>query len=103
MEPHFGPGLAGRRRNMTGKPVSKTETTVVKDDVKEFNILRDFAPLSAVARDLRVCERTLRRRLHRPDGWPFLLWGGRIYLHIPTVRKLIEAEVSTPNPRRGAK
>ncbi len=69
-------------------------------DVKSFDLLRDYAPLDEVARDLGVCVRTLRRRINQPDGWPYLLWGGRVMLHIPTVRERIAAEVKVKNPTR---
>jgi hypothetical protein len=69
----------------------------------KLNILEGYAQIDAVARDLGVCVRTLRRRIHGVDGWPHLRWGGRIWLHTPTVRKIFEAETKSRNPRRGAK
>ena len=66
-----------------------------------LGLLQDYALLDEVAADLDVSPRTLRRRINGPDGWPHLRWGGKIRLHVPTVRKLIEAETRSRNPRRG--
>jgi hypothetical protein len=66
----------------------------------DLGLLKDYALLGAIADDLRVNPKTLRRKINQPDGWPALLWGGKLYLHIPTVRKLIEAGTRQRNPRR---
>jgi hypothetical protein len=65
----------------------------------KLNILQDYALLDDVARDTNVCTRTLRRRL--AQGWPYLMWGGKVHLHIPTWRKLIDGEVKTRKPAKG--
>jgi hypothetical protein len=65
-----------------------------------LNLLQDYATITEVARDLRVCERTLRRKVNQADGWPCLRWAGRIYLHTPTIRKILEAATCSNNPRQ---
>jgi hypothetical protein len=66
-----------------------------------LGLLNDHALLSEVAADLGVCTRTLRRKINAVNGWPCVRIGGKIRFHIPTIRKLIEAENRSKNRRRG--
>jgi hypothetical protein len=65
----------------------------------QLNILADYATIRAIAADTKVSTRTIRRRI--AGGWPFLIWGGKVHLHVPTVKKLIDAEVRTRKPAKG--
>jgi hypothetical protein len=43
----------------------------------------------------------LRRKIHEPNGWPCLRWGGRIYLNMETIRQLLRDDTRSSNPTRG--
>jgi len=71
--------------------------------MSNLNLLEGYAPVDAIAADLDISPRTVRRRINAPDGWPVLRMGGKDYLHVPTIRKMIEGATRQRNPRRGAK
>jgi hypothetical protein len=64
-----------------------------------LGLLDDYAPLTEVARDLKVHPKTVRRQINKPDGWPFIEWGGKIWLHVPTVKQLVTGNVRKRNQR----
>jgi hypothetical protein len=81
---------------------SKLKGFVVND--ASLDLLKDYALLKDVARDLDLDERTLRRKINAPGSkWSCLRVGNKIRVHIPTLREIIAAETQSKNPRRGAK
>jgi hypothetical protein len=64
------------------------------------DLLKDYCRLDEAAAALHVTERTIRRRIHTPDGWPYLKFGGRIWLHLPSIKKFLAAQTRSDNPRR---
>ena len=68
---------------------------------EDFGLLRDYATIEEVATALHCNPRTIRRKINSPNsGWSFVTIAGRKYLHLPTIRKVIESETVTRNPRR---
>jgi hypothetical protein len=66
-----------------------------------LNLLKDYALINEVAADLGMHPRTVRRKLHEPNSrWSYVIVGGKIRLHIPTIREIIAAETKTNNPTR---
>jgi hypothetical protein len=60
--------------------------------MEPLGLLRDYALLSEVAADLGVSPRTIRRKINQPNGWPCVTVGGKLRLHVPTIRAIIERE-----------
>jgi hypothetical protein len=96
-----GSGLAGR------VPISSAPRSPNNGECpvehRSLGLLEGYALLSEVAADLGVCIRTLRRKINQPNGWPCVTVGGKLRLHVPTIRKIIEAETKSRNPRRSTR
>ena len=91
-----------RGRGRPRKQLDSTDGEVI--DSPPLDLLEGYLHIDEIARAARVHPRTIRRRINQPNSrWSYLMWGGKIYLHVSTVRKLIEAEETTRNPRRGAR
>jgi hypothetical protein len=69
--------------------------------MEPLGLLRDYALLSEVAADLGVSPRTIRRKINQPNGWPCVTVGGKLWLHVPTIRAIIERETRARNVRSG--
>lgn len=63
-------------------------------------ILHGYAPEAEFARANGVTPRTIRKYRGQPDGLPFVVWGGRVYISIEGGRQFIEFRERRPNRRR---
>jgi hypothetical protein len=70
------------------------------NDSPDINLLEEYAPRVAIAKSLKVSPRTIDRYVNQPDGLPVTEVGGKLYFHIPTVRKWIASRTRQRNPRR---
>ena len=64
------------------------------------NILEDFQPQDEFAAANGLSEHTVSR--YRLLGLPWMLWGGRVHIHLPGARKFIADRIRRRSPRRGA-
>jgi hypothetical protein len=72
--------------------------------VDPIDLWKDYATIPETAVALEMCERSVRCKINAPNGWPHCRIGGKVRLHIPTLRKIIEASTVSRNPsRRSAK
>jgi hypothetical protein len=61
-------------------------------------ILTGYAEKEDFARANKVTSRTLDRYRKRPNGLPWLAWGGKIYIHIETGKQWLAEQLKKPNP-----
>jgi hypothetical protein len=52
------------------------------------------------AEDNNVHQRTVARYRNQPDGLPYVMWGGRVFIHVPRARQWLESRVRHLNPSR---
>jgi hypothetical protein len=60
----------------------------------------DFVHEAKFAVENNIDRRTVARYRKMPDGLPFVEFGGRIFIHMPTAKRWLEARIHRPNPRR---
>jgi hypothetical protein len=63
------------------------------------NILDGYVPEDQFARDNNITRRTVAEYRKRPNGLPFAVWAGRIYIPVDKARDYLAARVRHPNPR----
>jgi hypothetical protein len=68
--------------------------------VKPIELWADYATIDETAAGLAMCTKTVRRNLNKPNGWPHCRMGGKVRIHLPTIRKIIEAETISRNASR---
>ena len=66
------------------------------------SILDEYMTEAEFAKEHSLCQRTVSRYRHKPDGIPFAQFGGRIYVHVPGAKKWLERRTRQLNPRRSA-
>ncbi|EKS28154.1 hypothetical protein [Afipia felis] len=66
------------------------------------SILDGYVLESDFAKSAKVHPRTIARYRTKPDGLPYLEFGGRIYIPIIEARAWLSEQVKRPNPRRRA-
>ena len=64
------------------------------------SILEDYETEADFAAANGVHQRTVSR--HRQEGLPFMVWGGRVWIHVPGAKKWLEGRVRRLNQTRGA-
>ena len=62
----------------------------------------EYAPEADFAGELDVTPRTTRRYRNEPNGLPYLVIGGKIYIPVKAGREWIARRVRQANPIRGA-
>jgi hypothetical protein len=70
--------------------------------MSDNSILDGFAFEADFARDNRVSRRTVANYRSEPNGLPFTVFGGKIWIPIEEARAWLKARVRRPNPRRAA-
>jgi hypothetical protein len=65
-------------------------------------ILDGYIPHEQFAKDLGVDVRTIDRYRAQPDGLPYVMVGGRIYIPLEIAREWLAARIKRPNQRRTA-
>lgn len=68
--------------------------------ITDTGLMADYRDEPTMAKELHVTPRTMARYRNEPDGLPYLLLGGRVYYHLPTVRRWLEQRIVKPNPTR---
>jgi hypothetical protein len=64
------------------------------------SILDGYAPEGEFARDNKLSPRTVAEYRKQPNGLPFVMWGGQVYIPIEQARQYLAARVKSPNPSR---
>lgn len=64
------------------------------------NILDDYVPEAAFAEANGVGQRTISRYRNEPNGLPYMVWGGKVWIHVPGARDWIASRIRRNNPRR---
>lgn len=65
-------------------------------------ILEGYTPETKFCVENRISLRTSARLRSQPDGLPYTVWGGKVYIPIEEARAWFLARVKRPNPRRKA-
>ena len=47
-----------------------------------------------------MARRTCARYRNEPDGLPYVMWAGKVYIHIEGARAFLERRTRRPNPAR---
>jgi hypothetical protein len=69
----------------------------------QTNILDDFQPQDEFAAELNVSEHTVARYRSEPDGLPFAVFGGKIYIYLPGAREWMAKRIQRRAPLRAAR
>jgi hypothetical protein len=64
-------------------------------------LLADYQLEDDFARSNNVSPRTVARYRNQPDGLPYVVWGGKVLVHIPGAREWLLKRTVSRNPRRG--
>ncbi|WP_245309792.1 hypothetical protein [Bradyrhizobium jicamae] len=64
------------------------------------SILDGYFPEKKFAEDNNTTQRTIARYRHLPDGLPWTLWSGRVWIPIEEGRAWLKSRVRHPNNRR---
>jgi hypothetical protein len=64
------------------------------------NILDGYVLEEDFARENKISPRTSAEYRKQPNGLPYALWGGRVYIHVQGGREYLAARTRHPNPRR---
>jgi hypothetical protein len=64
------------------------------------NILSGYAEQSRFASANRLSTRTVARYRNRPNGLPWLEFGGKVFIPLDEAAAWLKAQVRCPNPRR---
>jgi hypothetical protein len=68
------------------------------DNASEF--LDEYLPEAVFAEKLNVVPRTIKRYRSLPDGLPYVMIGGRIYIRKESGREWLLSREKRPNQRR---
>jgi hypothetical protein len=52
------------------------------------------------AQDADISTRTSSRYRNQPDGLPYVMWGGKVYIPIEPAREWLRSRIKRPNARR---
>ena len=66
---------------------------------KAANILDGYVLEDEFARDNKISKRTVAEYRKQPNGLPFAVWAGRIYIPVDRARGYLAARIRHPNPR----
>jgi hypothetical protein len=66
-------------------------------------ILNDYQPEADFAAGLGVSRHTVARYRTEPDGLPFAVFGGKIYIHLPGAREWMAKRIQRRAPLRAAR
>jgi hypothetical protein len=64
-------------------------------------ILHGYVPQAEFAQANHVTTRTVARYRRQPDGLPYLIWGGQVWINVARGRQFLESRERRLNPRRG--
>jgi hypothetical protein len=63
------------------------------------NILDDYALEDDFCAEHGITKRTCARYRNQPDGLPFMMWGGKVWIHLSGAREFLVRRTRKPNPR----
>jgi hypothetical protein len=63
-------------------------------------ILDGYATEEKFAADNNVSKRTVAEYRKEPDGLPYTVWGGKVYIPIEQARQYLATRIRCPNPSR---
>lgn len=66
------------------------------------NILDGAAKEAVFAEANDISQRTVARYRNQPDGLPFFVWAGEIYIPLQDAKAWLRSRVKRPNARRRA-
>jgi hypothetical protein len=66
---------------------------------KAANILDGYVPEDEFARDNGISRRTVAEYRKLPDGLPFAVWAGRIYIPVDRARDYLAGRIRQKNVR----
>lgn len=66
------------------------------------DLLADYELELEWARRHGITARTSARYRSEPNGLPYMIWGGRCYIHNPGAAEYMARRMRRPNPRRVA-
>ena len=69
------------------------------DGKKAASILDGYALEEEFARDNKISKRTVAEYRKQPNGLPFTVWAGKIYIPVGPARGYLAARIRHPNPR----
>jgi hypothetical protein len=64
----------------------------------DASILEDYVAEAEFAEAHRLSQRTVARYRKQPDGLPFVEFGGRIFIHIPSAKTWLNDRLRQLNP-----
>ena len=64
------------------------------------NILDDYVLQSKFAVDHDVSEHTVARYRAEPDGLAYAVFGGKVYIHVPSAREWMAKRIRRRSPLR---
>ena len=67
------------------------------------DILADYAPEADFAAELGVSKHTVARYRTEPDGLPYAVFGGKIYIHLPGAKDWMAKRLRRRAPLRAPK
>ena len=73
--------------------MSDKSSAFVLDD---YALEEDFAVANGCS------TRTTARMRREPDGLPWMLWNGKVYVYLPGARAYVARKTKRPNPSRRA-
>jgi len=68
----------------------------------EMSVLAGFAPEPVWAEEHHLHRRTVANYRAQPNGLPYVLFGGKVYIPIEEAREWLKSRVKRPNPRRNS-
>ena len=66
----------------------------------EYRILDGYAREGDFAKANNINPRTVQNYRSEPDGLPFVIWGGKVFIPLADARAWLEKRVQRPNPNR---
>jgi hypothetical protein len=67
------------------------------------NILEDYTLEADFAAELGVSSHTVARYRKEPNGLPFAVFGGKIYIHLPGAREWMAKRIRRRAPLRSTR
>jgi hypothetical protein len=72
---------------------------MTRESQQGAGILDGYVTEEKFAADNKVSKRTVAEYRKRPDGLPFTMWGGKVYIPIEKAREYLSGQIRRPNPR----
>ena len=70
--------------------------------MQDNSILEGFVFEADFARANKISRRTSANYRNEPNGLPYVMFGGKVYIHVERAKNWLDARIKRPNPRRRA-